>query len=363
MSKRSNFPRSYGIFVLALSAFFLLTLLALCLVLGNFQRRTDRAAEAAIRAEEAAPHHALETWLEGMTGESWRDLWLEANPDSPDDPEALAGYFVDATAEGSLAVYRDAEWSVEQPVYLLRSGERDLARLAFSRSGDAWRAEAPEFLLKGDVTVRAEISSCEELWCNGVLLTAAEASSEKAVFPTEHVRDLVENPVTVRSYELSGFLLEPELQTEVVSGIVPVRLGEGFCLPEEDSGAAAKAAERGEAFVETVLNYYMSGESDTEANLNSCVAFTVPGTAVWETLKESYDGVSWNPHYSDRELTELSASPPVCWGANCISVDVSFHACCSFEGRPIDYAEGLYRLVFLSSADGYVLEDMEYREK
>lgn len=373
MKRTNTFRRGYGLYVLVLCVVFLLALALLWIALMNYQNRVDaesaaQAAEAArtagenarLREEREAPQRELESFLNGTSAGDWRDLWMERNPGGMDDPERLERYFSDRREE--LAPYKDESWSAGRPVYLLRCGDRDFARVTLAGSGTDWRTESVDFLFSGEKSGRIETLSCFSVLCNGVHLGADCLSAHSVLAPAPGYGEVLEDPLYLDCYEVSGLLLEPVLETEP-NGAVTLQESppDGRAIPADLSEEAAAAAEKGESFVKAVLNYYMSGEENTEGNFYSCLSYVPAGSPAYETLLESLDGVSWNPAYSSRDVSDTHASTPLSWGSNCCSVDVAFHAVCSYQGKEIDYAGGSYRLIFLRSGGDYALVDMFYQ--
>ena len=372
MRKKVSFRKGFLIYILVLVGLFSAALAVLWFCLRDYQARCDRQAElqaaedarlaeeqAQLQAEKEAPQRALEQYLAEMTPESWRDCWLAVHPDSPEDRSALLDYFEACTSPESLTAYKDESWTEENPVYLLRSDGADFAKITPEGVGLTREIAGPEFLLEGSCSGRLETLSCCSVLCNGVLLDDTYLVSSESIGPAP---DYAEETGLARVvYEVSGLLLEPVLTEQAPEGaqLVYSEADGGLVLPDLSSEAEA-AADRGAEFVKAVLDYYMSGGENTAGNLNGCISFAAAGSKAYERLMDSYDGVSWNPTYSSPTVT-VSAGQPISWGETYTSVDIGFDAACSYNGSPIDYAEGTYRLIFCREGTTLSLVDFLYQ--
>ncbi len=365
MKKKKSFRRAYGIFVLILTLVFLLALAVLWLAMARFQKRTDaekaekERQQIAARMEKEAPQRALETFLSETSPEEWREFWSSEDPKSPDDPDKLRDYF-EKTLKSAIC-YKDESWSEAAPVYLLRTSEgEDFARIRLRKEGKDWEALQPEFLAEERIRVDFEVLSCDLVTCNGRPL-GEEAIREKEILsPLEGYESLLEDPLAICHYSLSGFLLEPEIRTEEGTETLYSEQ-DGTRVPVDRSEAALAAAQKGEEFVRSVLAYYMSGSENTEGNLANCLSYLFPYGPAYQTLMESYDGVSWNPCYEEQQVEISEIGTPLRWASNFVSVDVPYSASCSYEGKPIDYARGNCRLIFRVTQGNYELYDFCYQ--
>lgn len=365
MKKKKSFRRAYGFFVLILILVFLLALAVLWLAMVRFQKRTDaekaekERQQIAAKMEKEAPQRALENFLSETDPEEWREFWISDDPESPDDPDRLRDYF-EVTLESAVC-YKDESWSEAAPVYLLRTSEgEDFARIRLRKEGEDWKALQPEFLAEERIRVDFEVLSCDLVTCNGLPL-GEEAIHEKEILsPLEGYETLLEDPLAICHYSLSGFLLEPEIRTEEGTETFYSKQ-DGTRVPVDRSEAALAAAKKGEEFVRAVLAYYMSGSENTEGHLTDCLTYLFPYGPAYQTLMESYDGVSWNPGYEEQQVEIPEIGTPLRWASNFVSVDIPYRATCSYGGKPIDYSQGNCRLIFQVAQGNYELYDFCYQ--
>lgn len=366
--RTGRFRRGVIIYLCVLAVIWIGVLAVLWRYLARFQAEMDAEAarQAAEQAQAAydtavyrAPQLAFEAWQNTRTADFWTDLWYSTASNDLDDREQVTGYMGQLFASGAVQAFKDAAFTQEAPVYLLKHGDTTLARVTLSGSGLDWQVTDVALTVPGTHAVTVWAAEGCRVLCNGRLLDDTFRAAENGVVsPAIPPAAQLENPVSLVCYTVDGLLLEPEITVEPPEGFGLTQDADGRYLlsPERDTSAYAEWAVK---FVRAYLNYYMSGEENTEDNLRAALAYLTPDTQAYQELLNTYYGVVWNHIYSDIDTSKTAAGPVILWADNCFSVDVSYDADCTTDGQHVDFADATMRIYFLSSGNGYDISHFE----
>ena len=97
----------------------------------------------------------------------------------------------------------------------------------------------------------------------------------------------------------------------------------------------------------------------TWGNLYAALAYLTPGYQAYKDLQDTYNGVVWNTAYANIDTSRTTAGDAVIWADNCYSVDVTYDAKCTLNGKAIDYEAATLRIYFLKTNAGYIISNFE----
>ena len=364
--RRSRFRTGYLIFTILLLLIAAGLVTALWVFLDGYQRRYEEREQMRSleqerlrleTAEARAPQLALEAFLRTADADWWTSAWFRQHPEDPEPPDAVRAVLEGLLSSSDLKVWKDESWSETAPVYIMKSGGDPFARIWLEGAGTEWSVADASLLLVPENAAQTEtLAACRVAWADTEPEQLGETYSR---FPLSGYS--LSDPVLWKTVGISGVLAEPELTVYPPAGAeLAFSETDGFTVLLFDGDDAQRCMDTAVEFVRAILRYYMSGEKDTRNNMNRCLAYVQRGSAAWDTLKASYDGITWNYSYKDQNVDDVSADRPIRWSANCVSVDVHFHARASKDGQMIDYAVGSYRIYFFDYGKGFVITELVF---
>lgn len=317
------------------------------------------AREAQERAVYEAPQRCFENWLSGCTGEYWARQWTSTPAGALDGYDNVLGEMGRIFDPAAVKAYKSLDYTDETPVYVLKNGDRTLARITLTGSGTDWAVDRVELQFQGEQSVSVRVSTGSKVYCNGVELGAEFITDSSSYFTYEPLRDQLINPVSWNTYTVEGLLLEPDVTVEPMPGSSVTETAEGDYLLCLDSGEGLGYRDKALAFVKSYLYYFMSGYNNTWGNLYAALAYLTPGTQAYQTLYDTYNGVIWNTAYGNIDTSDTTAGEVVIWADNCYSVDVTYNAKCSLNGEVIDYDSATMRIYFLETDGAFSISNFE----
>lgn len=368
---RRKFRRGLLAYVIILLVLIAGTLVFEWISLDRAQERLD--AEAAAEAERLAkiaeeqareraiyraPQLAFEDWLSTADADYWTDAWFAANGKSAifERRDAVRSYMEGLFSD--VQAFKALEYTAQAPVYVLKSGDETLAKIALTGSELDWNVSQADLLISGKESASARVATGSRVFCNGVELTGEYVVNSDSYFKFDPLRDKLVNPVTWDTYEVDGLLMKPELTAEPPVGGIVTQTAEGDFLLCLDAAAGRDYADRAVAFVKAYLYYYMSGSNNLWGNLYNVRILLLPGTNAHTKMGDTADGVYWNsPHYNI-DTSNVSAGDVVIWADNCYSVDVDFVATGVQNGQDDSY-EASMRVYFQNINGTFVISDFE----
>lgn len=322
----------------------------------------EKAQSAAQKAHEKAafqaPQLAFEDWENELSLDYWTDLWYEQTPNALDTREQVYAYMQEHFAPDAVQAYRAAEFTQEEPVYVLKNGEEPLARVTLSGGELEWGVSDVELLFEGAYSASVTVPSGCSVSCNGQGLGKEYSQPADSLMTYKLLNEQLENPVTWDCYSVDGLLMEPELTVKPPEGHDLLPYGDdGYLLLKGGDNSAY--ADRSVNFVRADVEYYMSGARGAGGNMSRALGFLRRGTQAYDVTREAYEGVTWSIHYNDIDTSKTYAGDVIVWADNCFSVDVTYDADCTLRGRAIDFADSTMRLYFLRDGDEYFISNFE----
>ncbi len=360
--KRSGFRKGLTIYVIILLVIFLAALALLWRFLDGYQARQDAAAaevQAAVEQSEhekevyRAPQLAFEDFLSSMTADYWTDQWFAAHPESLDKRDAV-GVFMDGLFFGpDFSAWKAESFTQEHPVYVLKNGDRSLATVALAGSELNWSVSDVTLLLQGTESASLEVPEDCTVYCNGAALDSALYSKgETGYFDMEDYADSLTDPVLYTTYTVTDQLFEPALTVEAPADRTLVQDESGHYSYVLSSQEAEPFQQRGKEFLTALVHFYMMGASNTYGNMYTAAGYVHTNSQAYNMIINAGEGVTWDTPYPGYTSTITADSQVTRWAANCVSVDVSYHA----EGTAGAYtnvADGTYRIYFFDMGEGY----------
>ena len=368
--KKDRFKTGLIVYLVLLGLVIVGLLVTLWVVLDRSQQRIDaeneelarqRAEQAEQRAHERAvyraPQLAFESWLAGTNTDYWTELWYAGKPADLDGRDRVREHF--SGLFSAAEPFKSLDYTAEKPVYVLKNGESTLARVTLSGSDVNWTVSDVQMLVEGQEKASVRVASGSRVYCNGTALGADYVVDSSSYFTYEPLRDQLVNPVTWDTYEVSGLLLPPEMKADPPEGGIVTETKEGDFLLCLDAESAKPYQTRAVNFVKSYLFYFMSGYNGTWGNLYAALAYLTPGYQAYKDLQDTYNGVVWNTAYANIDTSRTTAGDAVIWADNCYSVDVTYDAKCTLNGKAIDYEAATLRIYFLKTNAGYIISNFE----
>lgn len=364
--KRSGFQIGLRVYSAVLVFLFGLALVVLWVFLSRYQQDLDEAAALeAQRQQQAAyelsvsraPQLALEDFLAAADAQTWFDAWCAEHDTEYENEAELYQLIGDRFADPSLAWFKAADHSPEQPRYVLKSGVETLASLTLSGGELDWTVSELHVFLEGTKSASLTVPEGYAVTCNGLPLESS-GEAEMHLYDMEDYADKLISPVRYLSYSVEGLLTEPVLKAEAPEGrqIEPDDQGTLFyILPE---GEASLYQNRAESFVYDLLRYYMLGNNGTWGNMWTALDHVMNDSQAFRLIRDSYDGVTWDTCYNNRSYSAQAGSVRIL-ADNCMMVDVVYHAEGEAEGH-VNIADGTYRVYFLDLGSGYGIFGLAY---
>ncbi len=379
--KRRKKPKLLGIYFIYLAVLIILSTVVLAVLwikLADYQKGIDEKERALAAAPTPTPvpkdetkeaQAAFEKYADSLTAADWAAMWMDNNSSSQ-DPELLAAvndYFTKALAEGGTSYYLDLQYDEETPVYKIKIGDKDAARV-FMKKADMmgkWMPDGVEVVLQGDYEVQEELPSGMQLLVNKSPVSPTEETADH--FPNSSIKDILVNPVVWNVYDVKGLLVEPEVDYEN---------GDDFIWSEDDGCYLALAkdipdevTERAEKFFRAYMNYTMSGGAGWKAyraaveagepnsgnpvagRFAACVAYVPSDSYAYSMLQKAFDSTCYGLAYTNHDYGLMETRGPVRWADNCIGVDFFYHAYADLNGQRKDYSGGdqVFRVFFINN--------------
>ena len=369
--KKGGFRKALRVYIIILAAVFLAALVVLWVLLTGFQKKKDAenaAAEieaAEIKAEAAhkeavrrAPQLAFEAWEENADADYWTDLWYALYPQDISGRDRVHAFMEEAFGGEGIEPFRAMEYTDAAPVYVLRQGEKTLARIRLTGADTEWTVSDVELLVKGEESASVRVAVGSKVYCNGVELGEEYAGEAKQNFTYEPLMDSLVNPVSWTTYTVDGLLTAPELTVTPPNGCSVTETAEGdflLCLAEAEAQPYVTKAVN---FTKAYLFYYLSGLNGTWGNLYNALAYLNPNSPAYKDLNDTYNGVVWNSAHTDINTSNTSASGVVIWADNCYSVDVTYDATGTVQGQLDEYAATM-RVYFTDDGNGFTITHFE----
>ncbi|MCR5251968.1 MAG: hypothetical protein K6E50_15345 [Lachnospiraceae bacterium] len=391
--RRSGVLRIYFIYIFVLALVMAGALGFLYYKLMVFQRETDakksieameEAAKKVMAEEKKGPdplaaQSAFEQYAASMDADAWTTLWQQDRPDDPESAEIVKAYFEEALAKDKPALFTDISSTEEEPVFKIKLGEKDLARVCMKKSsGDGssaadWTVSGVDLLLRGDYEARAELPDGMQLICNGIAVAPSE--EEVSHFPYHGIEELLENPVRWHECVAEGMLTEPEVAYSPADGYFYSEEDGCYLLPADD--VPADLTERAEGFFRAYMVYTMTGGAgwkDYKAakeealaegreappnpvmgRLNACCAYIPSDSEAYNMLFKAYDSTCYALAYTEQDCGLLETRGPIRWADNCVSVEFTYHAYANLNGQRKDYSgsDQLFRVFFIRKGDSW----------
>ena len=390
--RKSTVLRAYFIYIFVLAIVMAGALGFLYFKLLQYQRQVDEQKMIAMMEAAAKPtpevkngpdplaaQSAFEQYAATMDAAWWTQLWQEQRPEDPESEESVRAYFEGELAKNVPSLFLDLSSSDELPVYKVKLGERDGARVSMKKSsGDGsraedWSVDAVELLYEGDYEAEAELPEGMEFLCNGEALEpAGEADSH---FPYHGIADLLEEPVVWYEYKAEGLLMEPELGYSPKDAYLFSEEDGCYVLPAE--GLPDDLTQRAEAFFRAYMVYTMTGGAgwkdykaakeealaaglEPPANpvmgrLNACCSYIPADSEAYNMLYKAYDSTCYALAYTDQDVGLMDTRGPIRWADNCVSVEFTYHAYANLNNQRKDYSgsDQLFRVFFIRKGDSW----------
>lgn len=380
--KRSKKPGALGIYFIYLAVLIILSTVVLGVLwfkLADYQKELDAKQQAQAAAPTPTPmpkdeikeaQAAFEKYADGLTVSDWTALWMDTRKNDPEDEAAVSGYFTKALAEEGTTYYLDLMYDEDSPVYKIKIGDKDAARVFMSKGMTGnWGMASVELVLKGDHEIKDELPSGMELLING---QPAAASGETVDhFPYTGIENMMTDPVVWNVYDVEGMLTEAE---------VSYANEDGFVWSDDDNCYLAMAddvptediMQRAEGFFKAYMNYTMSGgagwreynrEKEAAAangtaapgnpvwgRFAACAAYTPSDSVAYSMLQKAFDSTCYGLAYSNHDYGLMETRGPIRWAGNCVGVDFYYHAYATINGQRKDYSGGdqLFRVYFIN---------------
>ena len=380
--KRSKKPGALGIYFIYLAVLIILSTVVLGVLwfkLADYQKELDAKQQAQAAAPTPTPmpkdeikeaQAAFEKYADGLTVSDWTALWMDTRTNDPEDADTVSGYFTKALAEEGTTYYLDLMYDEDSPVYKIKIGDKDAARVFMSKGMTGnWSMASVELVLKGDHEIKDELPSGMELLING---QPAAASGETVDhFPYTGIENVMTDPVVWNVYDVEGMLTEAE---------VSYANEDGFVWSDDDNCYLAMAddvptediMQRAEGFFKAYMNYTMSGgagwreynrEKEAAAangtaapgnpvwgRFAACAAYTPSDSVAYSMLQKAFDSTCYGLAYSNHDYGLMETRGPIRWAGNCVGVDFYYHAYATINGQRKDYSGGdqLFRVYFIN---------------
>ena len=332
--------------------------LRLWLYLDHSQTQMEQEA-ANKKALFQAPQLAFEQWWDEQTGEDWAALCSSGQVSPVESRERVTDYLASLFSPGSAQAYKDASFTSQAPVYLIKNGDLPLARVALSGQDLDWYVSNVEMLLSADRSVTVTVPASCTVSFNGIQLDEQYRQPAESILQYEPVKSQLKTPVTWVDYTVDGLLAEPVIAVTPPEGFETIQDDDGnylITLPEDNTGSYPLQSVK---FVRAFLNYYMNGYHNTWNNLYSVLAYLDEGTQAYEDVEHTYSSVSFASYYLDIDTTKTQAGNVIVWADNCFSVDVTYDADATMMGEPVDYANATMRVYYMKSGDGFYISHFE----
>ena len=377
--KPSKVLGAYFIYIGVLIIISMIVLLILWIKLADYQKGLDQK-KTALAVSEPTPvpeeekekkdirqaQTAFERYAGSMDAEDWTGLWLKQRPDDPEEESAVSEYFLQAIRDEGTSCYLDPSYDEKAPVYKIKIGSKDAARVTMQRDAvGKWTVGDTELLYRGDYSAEDVLPEGMEFLINGNAVGSAEEAEDH--FPYSSIRNTLTDPVRWQKYSIDGLLCEPE---------VGYGNEDGFEWSDDDNCYLMLASDvdaddlrqRAEGFFKAYMNYTMSGgagwkdyraaQEAGQANSGNpvagrfaaCVAYVPSDSVAYSMLQKAFDSTCYALAYTDHDYGLTKTRGPIRWAGNCVGVDFFYHAYATLNGQRKDYSgeDQLFRVFFIN---------------
>lgn len=356
---RKRFWIGLLIYAIILSVIAAGTLIFLWKTIAEYQEELDKTAkvEEYDEAVKRAPQEFFVSYVEGSSVDNWVNIWKENNTETLDTDETVKNTLSELFNPEAESFYKASDYSNENPAYIIRNGDRDIAKVTLSGSNLSWEVSEAEVYLSGDKTGKVTVPADSQVYCNGVEVPQSYiVSSSENEDMSDYSEDMV-NPISYSSYEITGLLAEPVISVSGSHELVFDEEGNYmYVLSGEVSENTVKKATD---FVSALLYYFKMGKQDTDSNMNSVLSHVVSDSKAAKVIRASYDGVIWTQ--GGKNVTyEVTTGDAIVHADNCVSVDVSYHSD-DEDAATTGITDGTYRVYFLDKGKGNQIYNFELK--
>ena len=381
--KRSKKPGALGIYFIYLAVLIILSTIVLAVLwikLADYQKGLDERERLQAAAPTPTPtpsaeensraaQEAFEKYADGLSEDDWTNFWMKAREGDPENEDVAHQYFADALQKGSISYYLDLSYDEAAPVYKIKLGDKDAARVSMLKDAvGKWGVGTFELLLEGDYSVEDELPAGMGLLVNSVPVTPTEETVDH--FPYKGIEDVLSGQVVWQKYDIQGMLADPEVSYENADAYIWSE-DDGCYLPLAED-IPDEVSERAEKFFYAYMNYTMSGGAgwkDYKAakaaadaagqpapgnpvlgRLGGCTQYTPTDSVAYSMLQKAFDSTCYGLAYSNHEYGLMEKRGPIRWADNCVGVDFFYHAYATLNGQRKDYSGGdqLFRVYFIN---------------
>lgn len=361
--KKQKPKKNFWIFLLVYAVILVLLMSGALVYLWKTLDGYQKSADEEVKLEEyekeikEAPQLFFTSYADSMTPESWKELWIQKNPDGLDTDETLVTVMGEKFATGNIEYYKAEDYSNEHPSYLIRSGNSDLVKIVLSGAGLNWKVDSEEFYISGEISNSVTVPSDCTVICNGVTLSENYITGNENGEAIAEYQDDIREAVNYSTYTVSGLFAEPEFLVSGSHELANDGAGNySYTMTGED---ADKLIQKAEDFTKSLLYYFKMGKSDADAHMNDVLAHVVSGSKAATVIKASYDGVIWTQAGKNVDY-DINTGDVALLGDNCFYVDVTYHS--DDEGaKEVGISDGTYRVYFLDMGKGPAIYNFELK--
>ena len=321
----SGFKRGYLIYLGILFVLIMGLLITLWVRMGKYQKNLDEELTKTVIEEsqtvstedsERAAQKCFTDYADSLTLEGWVNLYYVSHPDGFDSEADVSALITEKIMGASLGKYRAADYTAEEPKYVITADGEGVASFTLSGSENNWTIAATRVFLGGNETAYITAPSDCTVRINGSELTEEFTQIEKAAATVDGYDDALTNPVIMNNYTISGLL---NAESDVTAQGAYLSVDGNFYSSVDDSSYI----DRARSFIESLLHYYASGKENTDGNASAVMSHVASGSKAASIITSAKSGLEWVPpnhsiHY-DIECSE------VCKVAdNCYFVDVAY---------------------------------------
>lgn len=364
-NNKSKYFKGYGIYVLILTFVLIMVLAVLWFKLSSFQKDTEDGgvSDTGSGTEsmysysdeeiERAVQSAFTSYLEGMGETQWISLYRESHPECLENDNNISQFITEKIINSGYECYKDAEYSLNKPVYLLMKGDDILASFEMSGSDLNWSVAKADVLIEGLESFEAYVPADCILYINDNAVTGEDYIKDSQTASVSEYDEDLSNPTMWNHYVITGLIRQPEVYSVRVEGNNgdSTRLSaDGYYYRIINEENAASYSDTAEKFVRTLLDYYAKGKDNYESNMSAVLSYVASGSAAAAVIRETASGMEWmTPDYSVRYITV--PSDVYILSDNCICVDITYSKENSEEEAQTE--EGIYRVYLLDAGNGY----------
>lgn len=355
-----RFKKRISVYTIVLGTVFVASLIYLWITLDNYQKRYD-AENTADELETAlmqAPQSAFTDTVSSMSLSDWCDAWFESHPNHFDTENQVKAFIENNILSPGYSCYKAPSYTVNDPVYLINDGNRDLA--SFTMKGQAldWNVDEINFLISGTEGFSITIPEACTLYCNDNAVGKEYAADSTDADSDFNYKASLANPVNYTTYTCDGLIDVPELKLESNSEeyeICQDFAGDYYLSLSADDASNYK--KKSDSFIRALLYYYTKGKENLEANYSGVLSYVPANSHAESVIRQSYDGVIWR--YPENTSYQTTPSEVFVLADNCYFVDVSYTESKSEVSNetPDSNETNIYRVYWLNMGDGFKIYD------